>query len=112
MVYWSVTFESVLWKYGSLDYVCDMVLRDIFGWVSFVFSYQKFIANQDLVPKLRCSHSNFFPHFSVFKCNQYYNNLPKMLLPRDSAVPHLPKALGFQLQCATGGLVRILIYIQ
>ena len=103
MVYWSVTFESVLWKHGSLDYVCDMVLRDILGWVSFVFSYQKFIANQDLVPKSRCSLSNFFPHFSVFKRNQCYNNLPKLLLPRDSAIPHLSKALGFQLQYATGG---------
>ena len=106
MVCWLVTFESVLWKHRSLDFVCDMVLRDTSVWVNFIFSYQKFIANQDLVPKLRCSLSDFLLHFSVFKCNRYYNNqYYNKLLPRDSAVPHLSKALGFELQCATGGLL-------
>lgn len=100
MVCWLVTFESVLWKHGSLDCVCDMVLRDTFGWVSFIFSYQKFIANQDLVPKLRCSLSDFLPHFSVSSVTSIITSYCYLGIQQSTYL-----TLGFELQGATGGLL-------
>lgn len=92
------------------DCVCDMVLRDTLGgWVSY------FPIRNSLQIKIwflsRDVHLVIFPHFSVFKCNQYYNNLPKLLLPRIQQFHTYLKHSVFNFNIL-GGLIKILIYIQ